>query len=249
LISSRNHLRFNRLDAGTCIAGGENTLEKDACEAFPATNDRIGEKMNANEIIPLQRGQIRHCADILSRAFFADPFFAFILPDERKRLRVLPWLYQKLLAYGHRYGRVETTQELAGAAIWFGPHHTSLKLHGVLRTGLFLLPLKLSRQEFRRSTGLANLSDQLHRETISSAHFYLAELGVAPALHGRGLGAALVKSGLARADHLQLPCYLETYNPDNLSFYASLGFRPVERRRFSLEAPQIWGMLREPPFH
>jgi len=205
--------------------------------------------MNANEVIPLARTQISRAAAILSQAFFADPFFAYILPNEHKRSCILPWLYQKLLAYGHLYGEVDTTQQLEGAAMWLGPHSTSLKLHGVLRTGLFLLPLKLSRLEFRRSTELASLSDQLHRESISGAHFYLAELGVAPASHGWGLGAALVKSGLARADHLQLPCYLETYNPDNLSFYASLGFRPVERRRFSLEAPQIWGMLREPPFH
>lgn len=204
--------------------------------------------MNPNEIIPLARTQISRGAIILSQAFFADPFFAYILPNEHKRSRILPWLYQKLLAYGHLYGEVDTTQQLEGAAMWLGPHSTSLKLHGVLRTGLFLLPLKLSRLEFRRSTELASLSDQLHRETISGAHFYLAELGVSPALHGRGLGAALVRKGLARADQLQLACYLDTFNPENVSFYTSLGFILTGRKSLSPKAPAVLGMLREPSY-
>ena len=202
--------------------------------------------MNPNEIIPLARTQISRGAIILSQAFFADPFFAYILPNEHKRSHILPWLYQKLLAYGHLYGKVDTTQQLEGAAMWLGPHSTSLKLHGVLRTGLFLLPLKLSRLEFRRSTELASLSDQLHRETISGAHFYLAELGVSPALHGRGLGAALVRKGLSRADQLHLACYLDTFNQVNVPFYSSLGFTLAGRKSLSPQGPEVLGMLREP---
>ena len=50
----------------------------------------------------------------------------------------------------------------------------------------------------------------------------------------------------AEVDELKVPCYLETYNSDNLRFYGSLGFKVMGSKKASLHAPSAWGLLREP---
>jgi GNAT superfamily N-acetyltransferase len=121
-----------------------------------------------------------------------------------------------------------------------------LQLAGILQTGLFLFPFKVSFQEFKRSLQLSQISDRLHKHSISGQHFYLMEVGVEPPQQGRGLGRALVQAGLSRADELHMPCYLETYNPNNPGFYGTLGFQVVGNEKALPSAPQVWGLLRAP---
>ncbi|HOV30310.1 MAG TPA: hypothetical protein PLX92_04880 [Anaerolineaceae bacterium] len=47
----------------------------------------------------------------------------------------------------------------------------------------------------------------------------------------------------AEVDELKVPCYLETYNSDNLGFYGSLGFKVMGSEKASLHAPSAWGLL------
>lgn len=58
-------------------------------------------------------------------------------------------------------------------------------------------------------------------------YHYLNFLGVHPAHQGRGLGRQLVAAGQARAAAEGLGVYLESTNPANLAFYASMGFRRI----------------------
>jgi len=196
------------------------------------------------EIVILEAFQIPQCADVIARAFFSDPFFQYTLPSEERRARILPWLFKKMLVYGHLYGQVYTTSTMQGLALWLGPKHTKLLLQGVLHSGMFLLPIKLSAFELKRNLELANLSDRIHKNSISAPHFYLLELAVDPSEQGKGLGTSLLKKGMSQADQYHLPCYLDTYNADNLSFYSSMGFSIVAQERCSPKAPPIWGMLR-----
>jgi ribosomal protein S18 acetylase RimI-like enzyme len=174
----------------------------------------------------------------------ADPFYSFVFPDSKQRTRLLPWRSRKLLAYAGRFGLIFTDEGHHGSSFWLGPEHTNLQLGGILQTGLFLFPFKVSFQEFKRSMQLTRISDRLHKHSISGQHLYLMEVGVEPAQQSHGLGRALVQAGLSRADALGVPCYLETYNPKNLGFYNSLGFRVVGTQRALASAPQVWGLLR-----
>jgi len=198
------------------------------------------------EILMGNRQDITRCAEVLTAAFMADPFYRFVFPDAERRARLLPWLLRKLLAYASRYGLLFTDADHHGISFWLGPEHTDLQLAGILRTGLFLFPFRVSFQEFKRSLQLTHISDRLHKHSISGQHFYLMEVGVEPAQQGRGLGRALVQAGLSRADELHVPCYLETYNPTNLGFYGSLGFQVVGSEKVLPSAPQVWGLLRAP---
>jgi hypothetical protein len=50
---------------------------------------------------------------------------------------------------------------------------------------------------------------------------------------------------MARADLDRLPCYIETFNEKDLSFYENLGFR-VEGAGEIRGGPSFWAMIRAP---
>jgi ribosomal protein S18 acetylase RimI-like enzyme len=55
-------------------------------------------------------------------------------------------------------------------------------------------------------------------------HWYLPWFGVDATAQGRGLGSQLMNKCLEIVDASQLPAYLETPNPRNISFYERHGF-------------------------
>lgn len=196
--------------------------------------------------IPLIAAQVRQAAGVLAKAFFEDPFFAYTIPDGARRKRILPWLFARTISYAQRDGRVETTTDLAGVALWLGPEKPGLTWLGSLLTGLFLLPLKLSAQELGRSLRLAKTADRLHTRSLVGPHWYLVGLGVEPDYQGQGVGGALLQPVLDLADRQAQACYLDTTNPANLAFYAHHGFELAGVAGSSQGSPQTWGMLRRP---
>ena len=77
-------------------------------------------------------------------------------------------------------------------------------------------------------------------------HYYLAVVGTAPAMQGRGLATAVLRPGLAAADAENLCAFLETSSASNLAFYGRLGFEATDHRRISGGGPDVWAMLRQP---
>jgi ribosomal protein S18 acetylase RimI-like enzyme len=196
--------------------------------------------------LPLIASRIQQAARMMARAFQEDPFFTFVTPDPLRRARLLPWIFSKLLRYGQGYGRVDTTPGLEGLAIWLGPRQTSPSLVGILRSGMFLFPLKFSQREFARSKRLADYAARLHQKVAPGRHWYLYELGTDPATRGRGVGRSLLQPVLAQADKDALPCYLETCNEKNLSFYKQSGFTLFDHGKACPDGPDTWAMLRTP---
>ena len=81
----------------------------------------------------------------------------------------------------------------------------------------------------------------------SEPHWYLAFVGIEPAIQGRGLGRVLLAPVLTIADQTNTLCYLETPFPRTHAFYERLGFvRHAEHNPF-VGAPQgAVTFLREP---
>ncbi|MEV6579927.1 GNAT family N-acetyltransferase [Streptomyces sp. NPDC051582] len=77
-------------------------------------------------------------------------------------------------------------------------------------------------------------------------HWYLAVIGADPAAQGQGHGAALLRSGLAKADETGLPVYLESSKPANLPFYEHFGFTVLGEVRLPGGGPALWPMRRAP---
>ena len=67
-----------------------------------------------------------------------------------------------------------------------------------------------------------------------------------PSQQGTGVGAALLRPALARADAEGVPCYLETQNGRNVGFYGKQGFRVVSDGEEPGHGLRVWTMLRAP---
>jgi predicted N-acetyltransferase YhbS len=71
-------------------------------------------------------------------------------------------------------------------------------------------------------------------------------IGADPAARGQGHGAALLRSGLAKADAAGLPTCLESSKPSDLPIYERFGFTVREELRLPENGPVLWAMKREP---
>jgi ribosomal protein S18 acetylase RimI-like enzyme len=77
-------------------------------------------------------------------------------------------------------------------------------------------------------------------------HWYLGYVGVAPGHQGQGIGAALLREVLVKADADAVPAYLESSNERNLSLYERHGFVVTKAFQALGRGPTIWRMWREP---
>ncbi|MFE7466313.1 GNAT family N-acetyltransferase [Streptomyces sp. NPDC057499] len=178
-------------------------------------------------------------ADVLAHAFDDDPMMAWFFPDAASRAEGLARYFATIFTrqYG-RYGVCERTD--AGVSFWVSPEgqdkavpdaETLRELEDILgdRAGLF-------------------------REAVAAAaehgpkepHWYLAVVGADPTARGRGHGAALLRSGPARADAAGLPVYLESSKESNLPFYEHFGFTVLAEARLPHGGPAVWAMRRAP---
>jgi ribosomal protein S18 acetylase RimI-like enzyme len=182
---------------------------------------------------------------MLARAFFDDPLSVYLLPDEAKRARVLPWLYERTIRYGTLYGDVFTTGEGDGVAVWLPPGAFSTPVRQLVRAGLVLAPLKFGLGTMRRLMA-ADHVERLREKLLPDPHWYLWQLGVEPEQQGRGIGGALIGPVLQRADASGLPCYLETHKERNVTFYRRHGFEVIADDEPPGGVPHYWILIRHP---
>lgn len=116
----------------------------------------------------------------------------------------------------------------------------------MFRSG-FALPrfaLRLPPSERKVMLAVLQQFDHRRKHLMPSPHWYLSAVGVDPARHGEGLGSALVRRGIERAERDGRPIYLETETESNVRFYERLGFEVLEQSvATGLELP-VWLMSR-----
>lgn len=78
-------------------------------------------------------------------------------------------------------------------------------------------------------------------------HMYLFAVGVASSARGKGLGGEVIREGLALADAMGVPAYLENSNPANTGLYQRLGFKALETFRARPGCPPLVAMMRQRP--
>jgi ribosomal protein S18 acetylase RimI-like enzyme len=74
---------------------------------------------------------------------------------------------------------------------------------------------------------------------------YLSHIGVVPEHQGEGLGSALMRDGIAQADRLGVPIWLETSRQNNVVYYERFGFRTIVDEAAPDGGPHIWFMQRD----
>ena len=183
----------------------------------------VGEEFSAIETIVL--------------AFAADPAARWTWPSSHQYLDAMPRLAQAFGGGAFTRGTACCTEELTGAALWLPPgiHPDEEKLGEMLQT-----TVSPSHRD-----NVSAVFEQMAKYHPGEPHWYLALIGVDPAHQGKGHGDALMAYALKRCDRDQVPAYLESSNPRNVSLYRRHGFEPVGAIQAG-SSPTIVPMVRRP---
>jgi ribosomal protein S18 acetylase RimI-like enzyme len=180
------------------------------------------------EAVGINEAQVAICAALLSQAFHEDPLEIYTLPDPAKRREVSPKQFEASLRYGCLYGLALTTgEEPRGAAVWLGPGETEFTRERAEAAGMTALPRLLGPEATERSFRIWNLFGEARKKEAGARYWYLMVIGVSPVWQGHGIGGALLRPVLRRADGEELACFVEAVRPSNRAFYERHGFRLV----------------------
>lgn len=179
--------------------------------------------------------------DTLVEAFHQDPGAVYMFPDSARRRVGMREVFAYGLNYGRRFGCMDVLNQGRAVALWIPPEFSPPSWRRVLRSGFVATAFRLGRSAMR-VTRFSRFMESHRLQTMRVPHWYLFCIGVHPDQQGRGLGAALLQHGLARARATGAPCYLETVNADNVPFYRAHGFRELGRHEFFPSGPVIWSL-------
>jgi GNAT superfamily N-acetyltransferase len=179
----------------------------------------------------------------VARAFYDDPVFSFLLPNDDRRAgqleRGFGFFADRIwLPHDETY----TTDSAVGGCFWLPPDewHLSVLKQVALAPGL------ISRLGLRDMPRLLRTLSLIEAKHPRERHFYLPVIGVAPEWQGRGIGTALLRPILDRCDREGLPAYLEASSERNRACYERNGFEVRGELRIPGGGPPIWPMWRPP---
>jgi ribosomal protein S18 acetylase RimI-like enzyme len=196
-------------------------------------------------MIRLSESQIRPAGEVAARAFHNDPVTVHLFPNNSGLFDIAP-LYEFDIRYCRLYGETyATSPDLEGIAAWLPPGETDMPWHKILRAGALSLLFKVKPSILMRLPQLFTASVDIRKRHISFPHWYLSLLCVAPEHQKKGYGSALLSHMLTRIDSEHLPCYLETTEGKNVSFYERHGFRVLETGKIPDTPLMFWTMLRD----
>jgi GNAT superfamily N-acetyltransferase len=177
---------------------------------------------------------------MLAEAFFDDPVFGWLIPnDARRRARLRRYFGIDLRHLTLPRGRVWTTGDLTGAALSLPPGKWRVPPHVTLLQG------RAFGVQVPRAARLGAAIEWRHMRHAREPHYYVRDIGVHPDMQGKGLGSALMRPTLDRCDREGLPAYIEASSERSAALYARLGFQLVEELRV-WGSPPLWLMLRRP---
>jgi GNAT superfamily N-acetyltransferase len=190
----------------------------------------------AGTSVPADRGlrtanpdDVRTLVGALADAFYEDPIFGWLMPDDRTRLARLRRFYTiELHHVGLTRGHAWTSNELFGAAIIAPPGAWRVPPRVMLAQGALF---------GRHLPRAAILLPAVERRHLREPHYYFAHIGVTPHAQGQGLGSALMCPILDRCDQEGLPAYLEASSERSAALYERLGFRITRELRVAGSPP------------
>lgn len=199
------------------------------------------------EIIKLAPDQKEKAITIVSAAFFNYPEFSHYFPDPNRRRHCLRWYLGKVVNTALQYGEVYTNEEVSGVAFILLPGHTRISQWEYIRCGFLPAPFVLGLRDFARSQDGEKYIGDVHEAIMGrQPHYYLWGLAVDPFQKQKGIGTALLKPILKKADAEKMPVYLETHDEKNVAYYQKFGFELVSESIIPQFSIPVWAMVREP---
>jgi GNAT superfamily N-acetyltransferase len=202
---------------------------------------------NLRDVVPLKKEQIPMAADVLARAFHNDPVNNYVFPGEFERTKRNPSVFTSFIRYTLRAGEVWTTGEpLKGVCLWISPGSDENNPEYLEESGLDNLALLMGEEAAERYERYEEVIESHRRRLVPAPHWYLLIIGVDPKWQGFGIGGALLKPILERADRSRIYCYAETGQPKNLPFYRRYGFIIMVEDSIKTCGLRFWTLRRTP---
>lgn len=193
--------------------------------------------MATSTVKPISSGDEDRAIATIVLAFAADPAARWTWPHSEPYLAAMPRLARAFGGEAFTHGSAFCTDDHAGVALWLPP--------GISPDEQGLVDVTQSTVPPSRHEELFGLFERMGQYHPSEPHWYLPLIGVDPAHQGKGHGDALMAHALALCDRDQVPAYLESSNPRNISLYLRHGFEPLGTIQLG-SSPPIVPMLRRP---
>lgn len=200
------------------------------------------------QVEKLRPDQIDEAADLLSRSFETTPDYTHMFPDPYTRRDALRGFMRAPVRDAQEQGTcwAASDGQMLGVAAWQAPGRYPWSLGRNLRA----LPSMLS--VLRHAPG--SFRDLVRFGSNVDAHFpkerplwYLQVVGVSPEAQGLGVGTKLLAPVIDMADRDQVPCYLETSNPEAVPFYQKMGFEIDAKGVELMSGGPTYRLMTRPP--
>jgi ribosomal protein S18 acetylase RimI-like enzyme len=195
------------------------------------------------QIQPLPATHESRAVETLVRSFAEDPGIVHLFPDAVRRPTGLAHIFRMQVRYGLRHGLVDGIPGGTAVAVWARPENAWPTWRRMIQVGMLAMPRVVGLIATWRLLRFQRVLETIRRGLLNGPHWYLFAIGVHPERQGEGLGTALLRHGVGRAQTTGLPCYLETTHARNLPFYEKHGFRVREERRWPRSGLRIWGLV------
>ncbi|MFF5210961.1 GNAT family N-acetyltransferase [Streptosporangium sp. NPDC000396] len=179
--------------------------------------------------------------DVLTEAFLNDPLLCWLFPEVGERGRLQPHFYRPLLTHPTAEAYLAGRRE--GASVWLTltagqtPHEERPDAPRAGSDSVF-------GENGARLLALGHALAPRHPDR--EPHLYLPCMGVISGRQGAGLGSAMLRHRLERADADGLAAYLEASTPRSRALYQRHGFEDLGEPVRVADSPLLWPMWRPP---
>jgi GNAT superfamily N-acetyltransferase len=177
---------------------------------------------------------------IITLAFAHDPLWAHALARLDGETAHHAEFWRLFVAGALRYPDTWLTSGGEATAVWIPPGGTEMTPGQEQR----LADLAAGRLGPAAGDCLKLVSRFEAAHPSAEPHYYLTLLGTHPDHRGQGIGMRLLARNLDLVDAAHLPAYLESTNPANNRWYASVGFEPHGEFCYPGGGPMVTTMWR-----
>jgi hypothetical protein len=192
----------------------------------------------------IEKKDVNNAAMVLGKSFINYPVFSFILPDLSYREKKLKFIFKFLINLGLLSGDViATSNKLEGISIWIDS--SSKKTSAIKIIWYCLIPLlfRVNPVSVIRLIKIGRLKEKARKDILKSPYNLLDLIGVDPMYQHQGHAHRIIESKLRDYDNQFNPCYLETSDKVNISFYEKYNFRLYHE--YQLKKINVYCLLRE----
>jgi len=183
----------------------------------------------------------------IEQCFRKQPPFTWVQPDDQLRAGAQPAIFGGALRYIYPVERgtevLLDNGAILGGAIWAPPGLEGAALAAASCDSGADPGTGHQAPSAIVPSGARAVQDALHRAHPPDPHWYLAMLGTDPLGQGKGVGSALVRSGLERCDREGEHAYLECFEP-LVPYYERFGFEVTGEIEMPEEVPILVSMWR-----